>query len=111
MESDPREGAGISRQTEIAKTFSRTTKQGEVMKPFDQQWQKLITAARQAPAEAGAAAPYGFATRLAAQAATLAPAPWLRLERFALRGLLLAAVCSVAAFVLNFADVPSDRPD
>ena len=80
------------------------------MNRFDHQWQKLIVLARQAPADAGAA-PYGFATRVAAQAVALPPAPWRSLERFALRGLLVAAVCSVAAVAFNFADLSSDQTD
>lgn len=81
------------------------------MNRFDHQWQKLITAARQAPVDP-ATAPYGFATRVAAQAVTMAPAPWLSLERFALRGLAVAAVCSVAAFALNFTELSSEQqPD
>jgi hypothetical protein len=82
------------------------------MNRFDHQWQKLITAARQAPAEAGSAAPYGFATRIAAQAATLPSTPWFPLERFAVRGLFLAAVCGVTAMAFNYsateqADLPA----
>ena len=78
------------------------------MNRFDHQWQKLTALARQAPADA-AAAPYGFATRVAAQGFALPPAPWL--ERFALRGLLVAAACSVAAVVFNFAEFSTDQGD
>ena len=80
------------------------------MNRYDHQWQKLIALARQAPADTGAA-PYGFATRVTAQGFALPPAPWLSLERFALRGLLVAAVCSVAAVALNFADLSADQSD
>jgi hypothetical protein len=72
------------------------------MNRFDHQWQKLITAARQAPADLGTAAPYGFATRVAAQAYTLPAAPWLSLERFALRGLFVAAICGLTAAAFNY---------
>jgi hypothetical protein len=72
------------------------------MSRFEQQWQKLIVAARQAPVEPAAAAPYGFATRVVAQAAALPATPGLSLERFAIRGLLLAAVCGVAAVAFNY---------
>lgn len=78
------------------------------MNLFDHQWRKLTALARQAPAEAGAAAPYGFATRVAARAAALPAAPWLALERLALRGFLAAAACSVAAVVFNYATLPSE---
>ena len=82
------------------------------MNRFDHQWQKLIVAARQAPVDAASAAPYGFATRVAAQAAALPLAPWLSLERFALRGLFLAGICSVAAFALNLTESGAEQqPD
>lgn len=82
------------------------------MNRFDHQWRKLTALARQAPADAAAtAAPYGFATRVAAQAAALPAAPWLSLERLALRGLLIAAACSVAAVVFNYATLPSVPTD
>ncbi|SDR68976.1 hypothetical protein [Opitutus sp. GAS368] len=81
------------------------------MNRFDHHWQKLIVLARQAPVDAGTAAPYGFATRVAAQGFALPPAPWLSLGRFALRGLLVAAACSVAAVVFNFAEFSTDQSD
>jgi hypothetical protein len=37
--------------------------------------------------------------------------PWLFLERFALRGLLVAAVCSVAAVAYNFSSLSSDQTE
>ena len=80
------------------------------MNRYDHHWQKLIVLARQAPADAGTA-PYGFATRVAAHGFALPPAPWLSLERFALRGLLVAAACSVAAVVFNFAQMSNDQSD
>ena len=82
------------------------------MNRFDHQWQKLTALARQAPTEPVAAAPYGFATRVAARAAALpAGTPWLSLERFALRGLVAAAACSFAAVAFNYTEFPSDQPD
>ncbi len=71
------------------------------MNQFDQQWQKLVTLARQAPESGDVQIPYGFAVRLAAQAGTRA-APWASLERFALRGLLAAAACCVAAVAFSY---------
>lgn len=81
------------------------------MSPFDRQWQKLIALARSAPADP-AAMPYGFATRVAAQAAA-APAagPWAVLERFALRGLMVAAAFGVAAVAFNYSSLLSDRAE
>lgn len=81
------------------------------MNRFDHQWQKLIVAARQAPADPGAAAPYGFATRLAAQAGALPATSWLPFERFALRGLLVAAVCGVTAIAFNLSVFSTDQAD
>lgn len=82
------------------------------MNRFDHQWQKLTALARQAPAEPGAAAPYGFAPRIATRAAALpAGTPWLSLERFALRGLVAAAACSLAAVALNYTELTSDQHD
>ena len=81
------------------------------MNRFDHQWQKLIAAARQAPAETGGLAPFGFATRLAAQAHALPVTPWLPLERLALRGLLVAALCSVSAVAFNYSVFSTDQSD
>ena len=73
------------------------------MNPYDHQWQKLTALARQAPDDRDTAAPYGFSTRVAARAATLsAGSPWAFFERFALRGLVVAAGLCVMAVVLNY---------
>jgi len=80
------------------------------MNRFEHQWQKLIVLARQAPA-APAELPFGFATRVAAQAAGLPAAPWRSLERFALRGLLVAAACSMAAVAFNYSVLAADQAD
>jgi hypothetical protein len=81
------------------------------MNSFDRQWQKLTALARSAPVEPGAA-PYGFATRVAASAA-MAPAtgPWAAFERFALRGLVVAAAFGVAAVAFNYSSLMSDQAD
>lgn len=81
------------------------------MNRFEHQWQKLIVAARQAPVDPGAAAPYGFATRVAAQAAVQPVTPWLSLERFALRGLLIAAICGFSAAAFNYSVFSTDQAD
>ena len=82
------------------------------MSTFDHQWQRLTALARQAPADRDEAAPAGFATRVAARAGALpAGTPWLSLERYALRGLALAAVCSAAAVAFNFSILSSDQAD
>ncbi len=82
------------------------------MNRFDHPWQKLTALARSAPVEREAAAPSGFATRVAALAATRpAGSPWLYLERFAFRGLVAAAACSLAAVALNISELSSDQAD
>ena len=82
------------------------------MNRFDQQWQKLTTAARQTRDDRQAAAPSGFATRVAALAAARPPgALWAPFERFALRGLMVAATLGVAAVAFNYSAFLSDQPD
>ena len=53
------------------------------MNPSDQKWQRLAAAARRAPDSREVTAPFGFSTRVAAQAFA-APSVSL-LERFSLR--------------------------
>lgn len=74
------------------------------MKNFDQQWQRLIAAARRAPAAGDEAAPYGFAVRVAA-AGLAAPrvGPWFGVEQLALRGLLAACALCVAGMSFHLA--------
>jgi hypothetical protein len=81
------------------------------MNRFDHQWRKLTALARSAPVEPEATAPYGFAVRVAARAAALPATPWLSLERFALRGLVAAAACSLAAVAINYTEPSSDQQD
>jgi hypothetical protein len=66
-------------------------------------WRRLLAAARRADDPRDTAAPYGFATRVAAQAVTAVREPrWVPFERFALRGLLVAAAFGLLAAVMNF---------
>jgi hypothetical protein len=82
------------------------------MSRFDRQWQKLTTAARRAADDRDLAAPFGFAGRVAARAASVPPAnPWAAVERFAVRGLVVAAIFSVAAVTFNLASFGSDPSD
>lgn len=79
------------------------------MSQFDHQWQKLAALAREAPDDRDITIPYGFATRIAAQAAIPSgTAPWAALERFALRGFVAAAACCVAAVGFNFIGHPGE---
>jgi hypothetical protein len=77
----------------------------------DQAWQRLAAAARRAPAEPVDPAPFGFATRVAAQALSAAPvgAANSLLEKFALRGLIAAAACSVAAAAFGFSALTAEQ--
>ena len=82
------------------------------MNEFDRYWQKLTALARSAPDSRDATAPYGFATRTAARAATLpAFSPWAGFGRLAFRGLMVAAVCGVAAVAFNYSELMSDSTD
>lgn len=68
-------------------------------------WQKLARLARQAPKPAGAEAPFGFATRVAARwAAGESPAPsaWDVLEIFSLRSLVVAGALMVAVLFVSY---------
>ena len=77
------------------------------MSQFDHQWQKLAALARQAPDDRDLAVPFGFAGRVAAQAAgSSGSTPWAALERFAQRGFVAAAACCVAAVAFNFLSHP-----
>ena len=79
------------------------------MNRFDHQWQKLTALARQTGDVREGAAPYGFATRVAA----LAPAPLagLMFERFALRALAVAAACGLGAIAFSFTTTPAETAD
>ena len=82
------------------------------MNRFEHQWQKLTALARSAREDRDSAAPHGFATRVAARAAsTPAAGPWAAFERFALRGLLVASALGVAAVAFNYTEVSGDSPD
>jgi len=73
------------------------------MNQFDHQWQALVSRARQAPDTRDTGAPFGFAARVVAQSAgTFGASPWASLERFAVRGLLAASACCVAAVAFNY---------
>ena len=82
------------------------------MNRFDHHWPKLTALARQAPADRDPAAPPGFATRVVARAASLPPlSPWGFFERFALRGLMVAAAFGLAAVAFNYYSLPADSAD
>lgn len=73
------------------------------MNPPDKAWQRLVAAARRAPAGATAAAPFGFATRVAAQALAQPAPAGLSLERLAYRALGVACLTAVLGVATHFA--------
>jgi hypothetical protein len=83
------------------------------MNGFESKWQRLITAARQAPETRDVAAPYGFATRIAARALSdEGPAVLAVFGRFSVRALWVACLLtlvSVAANYLAFAGSEDDE--
>lgn len=72
------------------------------MKRSDMAWQRLVKAARQVPATDDVAAPYGFATRTAAQAFTQGRPAASLIEQFALRALGVASLLAVLGVVSNY---------
>ncbi|HNC23589.1 MAG TPA: hypothetical protein PLU52_05225 [Opitutaceae bacterium] len=75
------------------------------MNPSDQKWQRLAAAARRAPDSREVTAPYGFSTRVAAQAFA-APSVSL-LERFSLRALGVAALLAVVCVAGSYTTIAS----
>lgn len=68
----------------------------------DKAWQRLVTAARRAPVDTAAPVPYGFATRVAAQALAQPVPAGLSLERLALRALGVACLAAVLGIAANY---------
>jgi hypothetical protein len=75
------------------------------MNKYDQAWQRLAAAARKAPAPADEPAPFGFATRVAAQAFDPARAAPSAFGRLALRAAALACLFAVAAVGFNYSAI------
>lgn len=80
------------------------------MNPHHQAWSKLVSAARHAPAAGDETVPFGFATRVAALGLA-APRPTMAalLEKFALRGFVAAAACSLAAAAFGYTAWSSEQ--
>ena len=73
------------------------------MKDFESRWQQLVAAARQAPVPAGAPAPYGFATRVAARAlGEERPVLLAVFGRFSVRALWLAGLLMLASVAVHY---------
>lgn len=75
------------------------------MSDFEKAWEKLTAAARRAPGGADESAPFGFSTRVAAQALGAGrpePSPFARL---AIRAALLSCVLAAAAVGVNYSAI------
>jgi hypothetical protein len=70
-------------------------------------WSRLVAAARQAPREGDASAPYGFSTRVAALGLGTQGKVSLY-ERFAWRALGLAALMAVGSIATNFSAIGAE---
>ena len=74
------------------------------MKDFGTRWEQLVAAARRAPAGDDLAAPYGFATRVAARAFS-EPPPFALLAafgRFSVRALWAACLLMLVSMAANY---------
>lgn len=65
-------------------------------------WSRLTAAARRAPDPRETAAPYGFATRVAALAVAREPAGGSLLERFSFRALSVACLLMCLSVAANY---------
>ena len=83
------------------------------MKDFDARWQRLVTAARQAPVADDVAAPYGFATRIAARALGEPQRPALLavFGRFSIRALWVAGLLMLASMAVNYVAFAGNEDD
>jgi hypothetical protein len=83
------------------------------MKDFDARWQRLVTAARQAPTADDVVAPYGFATRIAARALGEPQRPALLavFGRFSIRALWVAGLLMMASVAANYLAFAGNEDD
>ena len=72
------------------------------MKPSEYKWQRLARAARRATDARDEAAPYGFASRVSAQAFAATESANPILERFAWRALGVACLVAVLGIAANY---------
>jgi hypothetical protein len=70
--------------------------------PPQDPWSRLVAAARRAPDDRDAAAPYGFATRVAALAMARERGAISLIERFALRALGVACLLALVSVATNY---------
>ncbi|MBS0633393.1 MAG: hypothetical protein JSS11_15900 [Verrucomicrobia bacterium] len=81
------------------------------MNPHDQAWQRLVTAARRAPADPrDTAAPYGFAARVAARAFTSDAPLSFFFERFSWRALGVACLLMAVTVAADYSLINHNNP-
>lgn len=84
------------------------------MKPTLKAWQNLVAAARQAPVEGDATAPYGFSTRVVARAFAGEPdrvAPFAAFARFSWPALGVAVLVMTVTVAVNIKPVMNGIED
>jgi hypothetical protein len=83
------------------------------MNPADPKhpWSRLTAAARRAPDPRDTAAPYGFATRVAALAMAAERPMVSLLERLSWRALGVACLLAVASFAVNYSEIAGARQE
>jgi hypothetical protein len=72
------------------------------MNQQDRQWQKLVAAARRAGDDGEVAAPYGFATRVVAQALARPRPVGAWIERYSWRALGISCLVAVIGVASNY---------
>lgn len=77
------------------------------MKRYQQSWMRLAEAARRAPEPADDAAPYGFATRVAALGLAAQRPVASVLERLSLRAMGVACLLAALAVAANYSVIRS----
>jgi hypothetical protein len=76
----------------------------------DEKWQRLVRAARQAPAAATPVAPHGFATRVVAQAGVRGRPAETVFERLAVRAFGVACLLALCGVIFNFMQTEAPVP-
>jgi hypothetical protein len=80
------------------------------MNPADKSWEKLVAAARRAPAR-DESAPFGFSTRVAALAFSQRDPGSSIFARLSLRAAAVACILAVAAVAANFSAIKGALSD
>jgi hypothetical protein len=83
------------------------------MKDFASHWERLAAGARQAPARDDVAAPYGFATRVAARAFSESATPTVLgvFRLFSVRALWMAGLLMLMSMAANYVAFASGEED